>query len=290
MRNLTKILSAFSALLLPQASTAHQNDREDVHYPMQRGDNNVPIGEPGGIVNPSNCTHPSKLFQQLVNHPSSSTYTQNAPTRDNASDGTETFLQQYTVIYDFFQQGGPILFYQSPESPLSCLEDFAIYEYPVELGALIVGIEHRFFGLSVPGNLSYADQIEWPLSSLGSLTLKNVMMDSVELLQHVESTVPRAKDSKVFAFGGSYAGTLVALERIHHPEMVFGAFPSSGAFGGLVSDSKDPLIYAMGDYVCVLSFDCCMSSTDAGFPGVSTLRGCFCERLRQDPGFVQRGP
>ena len=56
---------------------------------------------------------------------------------------------------------------------------------------------------------------------MAPLTLSNVLIDSVELVQHIKSTTPGAHDSKVIAFGGTYAGTLAALLRIHFPDVFF---------------------------------------------------------------------
>lgn len=174
------------------------------------------------------------------------------PTCDSTSGGNDTFLQQYQVITDFYQPGGPILFLQGPEDPLLCVEDFAVYQYGAALGALVVTVEHRYFGHSVPGNLSWAEVDLWPTAALASLTLHNVLMDSVELLRWIKSTVDGAHGSKIVTFGGSYGGFLATMERTHHPDVFFAAIASSAApFQGLISDPDDPLAYVVGDWVCV---------------------------------------
>ena len=206
-------------------------------------------GVDGKLINPMNCTYPSQLFRQLVNHPKKDGHPSLSLTDNNISDTSETFLQQYKVIDDFFKPGGPILFYQGPEDPLGCFEYFSFMEYAEDIGALVVGIEHRFFGLSVPGNLSWTDQLSWPTSSLSSLTIDNVLLDAVELVKWIRSTVPGAKESKTISFGASYGGFLVALQRIHYPDTFFASFPSSGVYSGLISDPKDPLTFALGEWV-----------------------------------------
>lgn len=112
-----------------------------------------------------------------------------------------------------------------------------------------MSIEHRFYGLSVPGNLSWADQVHWPVSALSSLTLDNVIMDSVELVNWVKRTVPGTSNSKVITIGGSYGGFLSVQERIHHPETFFGAIGSSTPVNGLISDPEDPIATSSGDWV-----------------------------------------
>lgn len=207
-------------------------------------------GVDGKTINPLNCTYPSKMFRQLVNHPTSAfNFSGQGHHHVQDSGDTKTFLQQYKVIDDYFKPGGPIMFFQGAEHELECFEIYSLFQYAIEVGALVVGIEHRFFGLSVPGNLSYENQLNWPSSAMSSLTLENVLMDSVELVKWIKSTVPGAQDSTVIAYGGSYAGVLVTMLRIHFPMVFFGAFPSSPVYSGFVSDPHDPLVYAIGDWV-----------------------------------------
>ena len=191
-----KTLLAFGGLLFPPVTAANK--------PIaKRGNNNGVlhgVDTPTGY--PSNCTYPSKFFRQLINHPESGKFSA-SPIDEHDAATSETFLQQYSVIDDFFKPGGPIMFAQGPEDPYQCPEHFTLFEYAIELGALVVGIEHRFFGLSSRGNLSYANQLKWPTASLASLTLENVLMDSVELIKWVKSTVPGAEDGKVISFGAS---------------------------------------------------------------------------------------
>lgn len=246
MSTFTQALFAFGGLLLIPASavnglTVHHNN-----------DNGALQGVDKPTGNPANCTYPTKFFRQLVNHPTSGQFPQTGANDNSAT--SETFLQQYSVIDDFFKPGGPILFYQGPEDPMQCPESFTLFEYAIELGAMVVGIEHRFFGLSVPSGLLYDNQLEWPTSSLTSLTLENVLMDSVELIKWVKSSVPGAKDSKVVSFGGSYGAFLVALLRIHYPDVIFASMASSGVFSGLVSDPYNRMVYSLGQWVCLVNF------------------------------------
>jgi dipeptidyl-peptidase-2/lysosomal Pro-X carboxypeptidase len=102
-------------------------------------------------------------------------------------------------VGDYYKPGGPVLFYQGNESPeFLCIQDFVMTEWAKELGAYLVGIEHRFFGESVPSNAS--DLIE----KYKSLTLDNVMADSVTLITYLKSTIPEIASAKVITHGGRY--------------------------------------------------------------------------------------
>ena len=71
----------------------------------------------------------------------------------------------------------------------------------------------------------------------------------MQLVNWVKSIVCGAQDSKGIAFGSSYSATLAALLRIRYHDIFYAAFPSSGVFRGLVSDPRDPLVYARSNWV-----------------------------------------
>lgn len=132
----------------------------------------------------ANCSHPTSLYTQKVNH-------------DSVSGANGTFQQQYQMISDFYRPGGPILFYQGAENAeFVCLENLILPSWARETGALVVGIEHRFFGISNPSNASD------PIRRFESLTLENVMADSVELLASIKATNSSLASAKVIVTGG----------------------------------------------------------------------------------------
>lgn len=236
---LTAVISSLaSASVLPKPS----NDGllQDPHTPFKES------------LPPMKCQYPFKKFTQRVNHPKSALSFSKADDFDeDGSNDTDTFDQQYQIILDheFYRPGGPIFFVQGGESPLVCAEMSSTFLYAMEMGAMVVAIEHRFFGQSWPKHLYRDNDNDQTVSALSSLTLENVLLDSVELIKHVKSTVPGAQDSKVIAFGSSYSATLAALLRIHFSDIFFAAFASSGVFSGLVSDPRDPLVYARSNWV-----------------------------------------
>lgn len=71
-----------------------------------------------------------------------------------------------------------------------------ISEYAVELQGIVAAIEHRYFGYSFPPDFDGSAEF------YSALTLDNVLMDSVALINHIKKTVPGAQDSKVVATGG----------------------------------------------------------------------------------------
>lgn len=57
-------------------------------------------------------------------------------------------------------------------------------------------LEHRFFGASLPSN------VENLVERYKTLTLDNVMLDSVTFLEYIKDTVPGTNNSKVIVTGG----------------------------------------------------------------------------------------
>jgi Serine carboxypeptidase S28 len=63
-----------------------------------------------------------------------------------------------------------------------------------ELGAIALSIEHLFFGQNFPMGVSAENTT---LGNLDPLTLNNVLLDSVALINWVKSTVTGAPNSQV---------------------------------------------------------------------------------------------
>ncbi|KAI0834704.1 hypothetical protein F5Y06DRAFT_289614 [Hypoxylon sp. FL0890] len=168
------------------------------------------------------------VFVQKVNH--------------TAGAGPETFKQRYQLITHYFESGGPILFIQSAEAgmPLISASDFV--DYAPKLGALVVMLEHRFFGDLHGG--SYPPGYEPTNASkdaLKALTLDNVLQDGVNFINWIKGTIHGAEDSKVIYGGSSYAGFLAVSARMRYPDVFYGAIASSPAlnsFGPLGSNQN----------------------------------------------------
>lgn len=89
-----------------------------------------------------------------------------------------------------------------------------------EFHAHIVGIEHRYYGQSLPGGSEALD-----LPALKELTIESALID----LSNVQTKITNDKDlgGPWIVIGGSYPGTLAAYYRAAYPEAVVGAYASS---------------------------------------------------------------
>lgn len=115
----------------------------------------------------------------------------------NASS-TATFQQRFQVVTDYFKPGGPLLFHQGAEGVMTAVENTLFYEWAEELEAIVVSIEHRFFGASLP------KQFDGSPSSFAPLTLENVLDDAIVVANFVKKNATGAANSKVILQGGVY--------------------------------------------------------------------------------------
>ena len=81
-------------------------------------------------------------------------------------------------------------------------EKLSLYNMTQELHGIAATIEHRYIGESLPfGNASQTTE------GLRYLTLDNVMLDAVDFIDYIKSTVPGANESKAIVDGGALPST-----------------------------------------------------------------------------------
>lgn len=145
--------------------------------------------------NPSKCPSGTMFFPQPIDH---------ATFNGNWNDSNSVFLNQYQVNDTFYKPGGPILFYQGTENPsIACLESMEIVNWAEELNALMVTIEHRYFGISTPYGLNYTEFATWSTASMKPLTIQNALQDTISLITWIKTEAyPSAKDANVIMISG----------------------------------------------------------------------------------------
>ncbi|KAL5008420.1 hypothetical protein ScPMuIL_014001 [Solemya velum] len=134
----------------------------------------------------------------------------------------KVFQQKYYIIDDYFKDPtGPVFLYIAGEGALSTGE--AGYGEHVELaekyGALVVAVEHRFYGSSIN-----TDGLQ--LESLQYLSSQQALADLAEVHSQVTKDFKLANNTWI-SFGGSYAGALTSWFRLKYPHLVYGAIASS---------------------------------------------------------------
>ncbi|CAK5262521.1 unnamed protein product [Mycena citricolor] len=170
------------------------------------------VSQNGTVLPPYSTTY---TFQQLIDH-------------NNSSLGT--FSQRYWHTYEFYEPGGPIIFFTPGEinaSPyLGYLTNGTINGQIAqqENGAAIV-LEHRFYGLSNPlPDLSVA--------SLRLHTIQQAIEDLKYFAENVVLPMPNGGNLKPsttpwILVGGSYSGALTSYTMVNKPGLFAAGYGSS---------------------------------------------------------------
>ncbi|CAN4117344.1 unnamed protein product [Withania somnifera] len=153
----------------------------------------------------------------------------------------QTFQQRYLLndkYWDGSKNNAPIFVYTGNEGNIEWFAQNTgfMFETAPHFNALLVFIEHRFYGKSIPygGNkeIAYSNK-----STLGYLSSTQALADYATLIIDLKNNLT-ATDSPVVVFGGSYGGMLAAWFRLKYPHVTIGALASSAPilnFGNITS-------------------------------------------------------
>ena len=149
----------------------------------------------------------SYVFDQSVTH---------------AANDTHTFPQRYYINAEAADgPNSPVILYICGEAACTDkqLTKGAILAYAAKLHAVLVTLEHRYYGKSQPhGTLSAPD--------LKELTTTLALQDLATFQKY--ATEKHSLRGKWVVVGGSYAGSLSAYYRQTYPQLVVGSLSSSG--------------------------------------------------------------
>ena len=137
----------------------------------------------------------------------------------NATD-RRTFQQRYWINDDYWDENtGPVFLYICGEWTCSAP---SIHSYPMMVGmehnALLVSLEHRYYGDSQPFD-------DWSTENMKWLTSEQALADTANFIDGINRRI--GKRDWIIA-GGSYPGAFVAWFKSKYPDHVVGAWSSSG--------------------------------------------------------------
>uniref|UniRef100_A0A7S3GBX6 Uncharacterized protein n=2 Tax=Palpitomonas bilix TaxID=652834 RepID=A0A7S3GBX6_9EUKA len=133
-----------------------------------------------------------------------------------------TWKQRYFVNDQFWDGKGPVLLMIGGEGPISSAyvqEHFITYNYAQQYNALLVALEHRFYGESQPLDASKTENLAY-------LSSEQALADLAWFREQYGASVGAA-DKKWIAFGGSYPGCLSGWLRQKYPSSFYGSFAAS---------------------------------------------------------------
>jgi len=135
---------------------------------------------------------------------------------------TRTWKQRYFIDTSYWNGQGPIFFQVGGEGAISDadIELLQMNNYGQTYGALLVALEHRFYGKSqpFPGDLS--------TPNLNYLTSQQALADAATFIRWIQDQY-NASNSQVITFGCSYPGNLAAWFRLKYPTITAGSVASS---------------------------------------------------------------
>jgi pimeloyl-ACP methyl ester carboxylesterase len=117
----------------------------------------------------------------------------------------------------------PVFLYigdEGPESGKHVSEGMYIHDLAKQHNALLVALEHRYYGQSYPTPTMTTAELSY-LSSAQALA------DIARFIPALRREYSISDDAKVISFGGSYPGSLSAWVRLKYPHLVSGAIASS---------------------------------------------------------------
>jgi serine protease 16 len=139
-------------------------------------------------------------------------------------NSTALFAQRYFQNETFYdrQHSSPLIIYIGGEAELyaSSLQAGPITEIANATNAVILGLEHRFFGQSHPFN-------SYNATTLRYLTVGQALADLTNFIHDRRSFYCQSQACPVLVIGGSYAGSLASWYRLYYPHVANFAWASS---------------------------------------------------------------
>jgi hypothetical protein len=135
------------------------------------------------------------------------------------------FSQKYYVNATYWRQPtGPIFLLLGGEGPLtnaSVTGHFMLNTWAQQHGAMVVAVEHRFYGESYP-------TADGSTSNLSLLTSQQALADFANFALYIRNKYRVDPSARLISFGGSYSGALSAWFREMYPDIVYAAYGTSG--------------------------------------------------------------
>ncbi|XP_068105558.1 thymus-specific serine protease-like [Hyperolius riggenbachi] len=134
-----------------------------------------------------------------------------------------TYQQRFWINEEFWQRpGGPVFLFiggESAESEFSVLAGEHV-ELAEKHGALLVSLEHRYYGASI-------NKDGLTLEAIRYLSSQQALADLASFHLYISQKYNLTQHNSWICFGGSYPGSLSAWFRLKFPHLVYAAVASS---------------------------------------------------------------
>ncbi len=134
---------------------------------------------------------------------------------------------RYYVNDAYWKKGGPVFYEISGEGTLSGPPTGFIEQLAQNRSALLITLEHRFYGESIPNGNAFTENYRY-------LSVEQALADLASFTDFYKSVVPDSKTVPWVVFGGSYAGALSSWYRAAYPDYSIGSLSSSGVVNCII--------------------------------------------------------
>lgn len=141
-----------------------------------------------------------------------------------------TYMQRYYVVDTYWNgSSGPVFLYIGGEGPLDEAQVNSGHhlEMAEKYGALIFGVEHRFYGGSIPdGGLT--------TKNLQYLSSQQALADLAHFIGFAKTKYSLSDSNRWISIGGSYPGALSAWMNLKYQHLIYGSLASSAPVRAIV--------------------------------------------------------
>jgi len=142
------------------------------------------------------------------------------------SSNNATYKQRYYVDSQYWDGVGPVFLQIGGEGTMSGAPGGYMATLAQNYSALLVGLEHRFYGESIPNGNVLTENLQY-------LAVEQALADLATFTDYFTEKA-NTGNSKWFAFGGSYPGALASWYRISYPDKCVGSLSSSGVVNCII--------------------------------------------------------
>eukprot|EP01029_Cantina_marsupialis_P008385 TRINITY_DN19866_c0_g1_i1.p1 TRINITY_DN19866_c0_g1~~TRINITY_DN19866_c0_g1_i1.p1 ORF type:complete len:512 (+),score=176.99 TRINITY_DN19866_c0_g1_i1:54-1589(+) len=185
-----------------------------------------------------------------------------------------TWKQRYFEIKDQFNSpDGPVFLHLCGE--YTCKGVREDRSFPMELaaehGALVVSVEHRFFGDSMP-------LPDWSVENLKYHNSRQGLADFAQFVEfyqtEINTTYKKTTMNKFFVIGGSYPGAMSAWMRLKYPHLVMASHAASGVVHAIAAYHQfDTQIAVAAGTECANVLRKLTTDLETGYPAVKAKFG-----------------
>ncbi|ESW22122.1 hypothetical protein PHAVU_005G129100 [Phaseolus vulgaris] len=156
-------------------------------------------------------------------------YTQRLDHFNYRPDSYHTFQQRYIIDFKYWggpKSSAPIFAFFGAEGPVDDDIHYVgfLRDNAPQFSALIVYIEHRYYGKSIP--FGSREEAMRNASTRGYFNSAQAIADYAAVLLHIKKTLS-VQNSPIIVIGGSYGGMLASWFRLKYPHIALGALASS---------------------------------------------------------------